>query len=337
MTSHIEVTSNSRVYFGSASTLLERLLPEKRIIVISDTSIDRTHHDLIAPYESILIGQGEQAKSLVTLDEVFARLIEMGADRSVFILGVGGGIVTDITGFVATTYMRGVDFGFVTTTLLGAVDASVGGKNGVNIGGFKNMVGTFSQPQFVVCDASLLASLPVREFRAGLAEVIKTAILGDAELFALLEQSSFEELRQGGEKLQQIIYRSVAVKASVVAEDEREGGRRRILNLGHTLAHAIEKSTPKLSHGEAVAVGLYHITRSAQRENIIAEGDAARIFAVLEQYGFDCTLPAERKELLKAVEGDKKRKGDSIHLILPTSIGSVEDRVVSYKDLEVVL
>jgi 3-dehydroquinate synthase len=333
----IDVTNGSRVYLGQTKELLQQLLPEKRVIVISDSNIDRTHHDLIAPYEHILIGQGEQAKSLTTLEEVYQHLIELGADRSTFILGIGGGIVTDIAGFVASTYMRGVEFGFITTTLLGAVDASVGGKNGVNIGGFKNMVGTFSQPKFVICDVALLHSLSTREFRAGLAEVIKTAILGDRELFETLERTSFEELRKNEELLNEVITRSVKVKASVVADDERESGRRRILNLGHTIAHAIEKSSNKMNHGEAVAVGLHHITRSALAHNIISKSDAERIFALIEQYGFDTELPMERKQLLKAIEADKKRKGDSLHLIFPTAIGAVRDRLVSFEEAQQIL
>ena len=333
----IEITDKSRAYIGNATELLKELLPEKRVIVISDSNIDRTHHDLISPYEHIFVGQGEQAKSLTTLDEIYRKLIELGADRSTFILGIGGGIVTDIAGFVASTYMRGVEFGFVTTTLLGAVDASIGGKNGVNIGGFKNMVGTFSQPKFVICDVSLLHTLPVRELRAGLAEVIKSAILGDAELFNILEQSTFEQVQEEESLLQEIIARSAQVKASVVAEDEREGGRRRILNLGHTLAHAIEKCTSKLSHGEAVATGLYHITNSALHLNLILQSDAERIFAVLEKYGFDTSLPIERKQLLDAIKGDKKRKGDSLHLIIPMAIGRVADRLYSFDMLSEIL
>ena len=337
MTKQIEVTDGSHVYIGGADELLQQLLPEKRVIVISDSNIDRTHHDLIAPYEHILIGQGEQAKSLATLEEIYRKLIELGADRSTFILGIGGGIVTDIAGFVASTYMRGVEFGFITTTLLGAVDASVGGKNGVNVGGFKNMVGTFSQPKFVICDVTLLHSLSDREFRAGLAEVIKTSILGDAELFEILEKSSFDTLRNDNELLEEVITRCVRVKASVVAEDEREGGRRRILNLGHTIAHAIEKSSNKMNHGEAVAAGLYHITRSALAQKMISEGDAGRICALIEQYNFDTELPVERKQLLDAIKGDKKRKGNSLHLIVPTAIGSVADRLYSFEMLEEML
>lgn len=337
MTNKIDVTSGSCVYIGCAKELLQQLLPEKRVIVISDSNIDRIHHDLIAPYEHILIGQGEQAKSLMTLEEIYRRLIELGADRSTFILGIGGGIVTDIAGFVASTYMRGVEFGFITTTLLGAVDASVGGKNGVNVGGFKNMVGVFSQPNFVICDVALLHSLSDREFRAGLAEVIKTAILGDIKLFEILENTSFDAIRNDNELLEEIITHCVRIKASVVAEDEREGGRRRILNLGHTLAHAIEKSSNKMNHGEAVAVGLYHITRSALAQKIISEGDAKRILALIEQYGFDIALPVERKQLLDAIKGDKKRKGDSLHIIVPMAIGRVADRLYSFEILSEIL
>ena len=337
MVEQIDVIGGSRIYIGSVEPLLKELLPERKIIVISDSNIDRTHHDLIAPYEHILIGQGEQAKSLTTLEEIYRRLIELGADRSTFIIGIGGGIVTDIAGFVASTYMRGVEFGFVTTTLLGSVDASVGGKNGVNIGGFKNMVGTFSQPRFVICDVALLHSLSDREFRAGLAEVIKTAILGDKELFEILGQTSFEELRKNEALLNEIISRSVKVKASVVAEDERENGHRRILNLGHTLAHAIEKCSSKFSHGEAVAIGLHHITYSAIERGYITEIEGKRILSIIKQYGFDTTLPVERKQLLEAIKVDKKRNGNALHIILPTAIGTIEDKLISFDELEDIL
>ena len=334
MSKLIEVTAGSCVYMGNAEAMLQQLLPSKRVIVISDTNIDRIYHDLISKYDTILIGQGEQAKGLTTLDEIYRRLIELGADRSTFILGIGGGIVTDVTGFVASTYMRGVEFGFVTTTLLGAVDASVGGKNGINIGGFKNMVGLFSQPRCVVCDVELLHSLPTREFRAGMAEVIKSAILGDAELFKALEQSSFEELHEDSQLLENIVARCIQIKASVVDEDERESGRRRILNLGHTLAHAIEKCSKKMSHGEAVAVGLYHITLFALAQKSIDESEGKRILSLIERYGFETALPVDKKQLRKAMQGDKKRQGDSLHIIIPTAIGAVEDRVVAYNELK---
>jgi 3-dehydroquinate synthase len=184
---------------------------------------------------------------------------------------------------------------------------------------------------------SIFSTLPKREFHAGLAEIIKTAILGDAELFHILEHSSFEELYSNTDLLEAIIMHCVRIKAAIVAEDEREGGRRRILNLGHTIAHAIEKSSNKMNHGEAVAVGLYHITRSALAQNIISQDNADRILSLIDKYDFDTELPIERKLLLKAIEGDKKRNGDSLHLIFPTAIGAVDDRIVLFEDLEQII
>ena len=333
MTNVLEITSESRVYMGDAVALLGELLPSKRVVVISDTNIDRTHKRLIDSYDHILIGQGEQAKSLATLDEVYRKLIDLGADRSTFILGVGGGLVTDVAGFVASTYMRGVEFGFVTTTLLGAVDASIGGKNGVNIGGFKNMVGTFSQPKFVICDVSLFNSLPKREFRAGVAEIIKSAIIADGELFEILEGVSLDVLRKDKVLLEEVVRRAMRVKVDIVSQDERESGLRRVLNLGHTIAHAIEKSSRKMNHGEAVAVGLSRMVESALSQSLLSADDACRIIALLEKYGFDLSSPVDDKSLLDAIKGDKKRKGNSIHAIYPTAIGCVVDRVVALDKL----
>lgn len=329
----IEITSESCVYIGDAKALLAQLLPEKRVIVISDAAVDCHQHGVIAPYETILVGRGEAAKSFSMLDGVYRRLIELGVDRDCFILGVGGGVVTDVAGFVASTYMRGLEFGFVTTTLLGAVDGSIGGKNGVNVGGFKNMVGTFSQPRFVICDVSLFATLPLRDFRAGVGEVIKSAVIGDGELFALLEANSIEALRNDTRLLAEVVVRSMRVKASVVARDPREGGLRRVLNLGHTIAHAIEKSTNALLHGEAVAVGLYYMVRYAVAQSLMSAEDGERVVQLLERYGFDMDLHATKQQLLRAMRGDKKRSGDTIHLIIPTAIGAVEDRVVDYSEL----
>ena len=333
MTNVLEITSESRVYMGDAVALLGELLPSKRVVVISDTNIDRTHKMVIDNYDHILIGQGEQAKNLATLDEVYRQLIDMGADRSTFILGVGGGLVTDVAGFVASTYMRGVEFGFVTTTLLGAVDASIGGKNGVNIGGFKNMVGTFSQPKFVICDVSLFNSLPKREFRAGVAEIIKSAIIADRELFEMLEGTSLDALRKDNVLLEEVVRRAMRVKVDIVSQDERESGLRRVLNLGHTIAHAIEKSSRKMNHGEAVAVGLSRMVESALSQSLLSADDARRIIALLEKYGFDLSSPVDDKSLLDAIKGDKKRKGNSIHAIYPTAIGCVVDRVVALDKL----
>jgi 3-dehydroquinate synthase len=162
----------TKLYFGDAMAMLREVLPESRVVVITDENIMRLYPNLVTQYEHIAIGCGEDIKCMDTVMHIYGELMAMGADRSTFLLGIGGGIVTDITGFVASTYMRGVAFGFVSTTLLGQVDASVGGKNGVNVASFKNMIGTITQPQFVISDVTMLGTLPERELRAGMAEFL---------------------------------------------------------------------------------------------------------------------------------------------------------------------
>ena len=326
--------ANSGVYIGSVEQLLSQLLPKRRVIVITDSNVDRCHSALISSYEHIIIGLGEQAKNLTTLEKVYTQLMEMGADRSTFLLGIGGGIVTDITGFVGATYMRGVDFGFIPTTLLAMVDASVGGKNGVNIGGFKNMVGTFLQPNFVICDTAKLSTLSDREFAAGVAEIIKAAVIADPKLFELLESADFATLRSDNELLSWVVEASLKVKIDVVAADERESGLRRVLNLGHTLAHAIEKSTRVCNHGEAVAVGLCCVAAVAERMGKLAAEERLRIESLCARYNLPTELPEPIEKLLKAIRKDKKREGDKLHLILPTAIGAVEDLALGFDEVE---
>ena len=299
MKANFTVRNQSDVYIASASALLPELLAERRVVVITDASMVRLYGSLIAPYDIILVGQGESSKTLHTIEQIYRKLIELGADRRTFILGIGGGIVTDMAGFAASTYMRGLEFGFVSTTLLGQVDASVGGKNGVNVGGFKNMAGCFSQPRFVICDPEMLTTLPEREFRAGLAEVIKSAIIADRPLFEKLEQSSFEELRTNQTLLGEVVASSVGVKAAIVERDEREGGVRRLLNLGHTLGHAIEKTSREMIHGEAVAVGVVMMARMAQRMGLLAESEADRIQALFVRMGFVLRSPGPSEKGLR--------------------------------------
>lgn len=320
----IKIKDSSEVIVGSVSELLPRLLPDKRVVVVSDTNIDRHYHTLVNHYEHVLIGLGEASKTLVTADAIYKKFISMGVDRSTFVLAIGGGIVTDVAGFVASTYMRGVEFGFVSTSLLGQVDASVGGKNGVNVDGYKNMVGTFTQPRFVICDVGMLRTLPEREVRTGMAEVIKAGIIADEELFSKLELTPLAELTKNPDLLGEVVYRAIKVKADIVERDEREHGDRRKLNLGHTLAHAIEKSSSKMNHGEAVAVGLSLISEAAARRGLLSAADKERICSLLQRTGFDLTPPVAMRVLLKAVSKDKKSEGDVLNVVFPTAIGACE-------------
>lgn len=326
------VRERSEIYIGAAAELLPGLLPQGRVVVVCDAAIDRLYHKLLAPYERVLVGSGESIKTLQTVETVYRRFIELGVDRRTFILAVGGGIVTDIAGFAASTYMRGLNFGFIPTTLLGQVDASVGGKNGVNVDGYKNMVGTFTQPRFVICDPTLLQTLSEREFRAGLAEVVKTAIIADADLFARLERTSFETLRSQVDLLSDAISASVRVKADIVGRDECEAGERRKLNLGHTLAHAIEKCSSRMNHGEAVAVGTAMIADVAVRAGFLTPDDRDRIVALLLALGFELTPPVEVKRLLKEIGKDKKSEDGTLRIVLPVDIGDCEVRPMAAEE-----
>lgn len=327
MDRYIKINEESTLYVGRAAELLDRVVPKGRVVVITDANIDRLYPDLVHRYDYIIIGQGEGVKSLQTVERVYRELMEMGADRSTFILGIGGGIVTDIAGFVAATYMRGVDFGFVSTTLLGQVDASIGGKNGVNVADYKNMVGTFRQPRFVISDVTMLKTLPERELRAGMAEVVKSALVGDAELFSYIEQMvdvmPYEE----------VVLRAVTVKARIVAEDEREGGIRRLLNLGHTLGHAIEKCTREVNHGEAVAIGMSQIAHASVRCGMLAEDDAQRIDTLLDRLGFSLKLPVSIADVLREVKYDKKKSNNVLKVVLPIRIGECIVREMTFDEL----
>ena len=326
------VRSRSGIYIGPVKDILSGVLPEGRVVVVSDATIDRLYHPLLEKYDTVLIGLGESVKTLQTVETIYRRFIELGVDRSTFVLAVGGGIVTDVAGFAASTYMRGLKFGFVSTTLLGQVDASVGGKNGVNVDGYKNMAGTFTQPQFVICDPGLLRTLPDREFRAGLAEVVKAAIIADADLFGRIGNTTFEALRTDTDLLTDAVSAAIRVKADIVERDEHESGDRRKLNLGHTLAHAIEKCSNRMNHGEAVAVGTALIAGAAVKLGVLSEADRDRIVHVLMQLGFDLMPPVDVKRLLKEVGKDKKNEEGILRIVLPVGIGDCEVRPMKIDD-----
>ncbi len=328
----------SQVVVGDVLGTLPDYLPAgRRVIVITDSNVYDYYGTVIDRYEKIVIGLGEENKTHATLLDIYERLLEMEADRSCFILGFGGGIVTDIAGFVATTYMRGVRFGFVATTLLAQVDASVGGKNGVNVGGYKNMVGTFNQPEFVLCDLNVLHTLPKREFRAGLAEVVKAGLIADPALFALFENHSFEDFSEDEALLSEAITRAIQVKKTIVEADEREAGERRKLNLGHTFAHAIEKSSRHFLHGEAVAIGTVTAARISGKLGLLDAALAERVRAVIERMGFSVDAGVPDYRLAEALRLDKKKEGDEVALVLLRGIGDCVIRPVPFDRMEALM
>jgi 3-dehydroquinate synthase len=313
-------TGDSSVYIGETLKNLRDYLPAGKVLIITDANVWDRHRDALPRVETIRLGMGEGIKTLDTAASLYARLVELNADRSTFLVGIGGGIVCDITGFVASTYMRGIPFGYVATSLLAQVDASVGGKNGVNFGGYKNMVGVFNQPEFVICDLSLLSTLPAKEIACGFAEIIKHAAIADPKLFSDLERKSAEARSLDRKVLEHIVYESVRIKAAVVSKDEKEKGERRKLNFGHTFGHAIEK-TCRLSHGEAVSLGMVLASAISVREGLLPEAAHLRLKALLESYRLPIQVVIRKEAMWDALQKDKKRETDRMHFVLLEGIG----------------
>ena len=329
-------TGDSAILVGESLRNLERYISVEEALIITDTNVKRHYLKDFPRCEVIEIGTGEKVKNLDTVQAVYGRLVELEAERSSFIVGIGGGIVCDITGFVASTYLRGVRFGFVSSTLLSQVDASVGGKNSVNFGGYKNIVGVFNQPEFVICDMSLLKTLPEKELSCGFAEIIKHAAIADRGMFSYLEEHYGEALKLDFEVMEKLVYDSLVIKSSIVSRDEREKGERRKLNFGHTFGHAIEMTTG-FPHGEAVSVGMVLASELSMKRGCLPVEDAGRIEGLLQKVRLPTRLRGDGGEVLDALRKDKKRKGDSIHFVLLHGLGNAVVEEISIKELEAVV
>ena len=325
--------SRSRILVGEALERLTDYIPGKNVVIITDENVKALYGKKFPAFPVITIGMGEGIKTLQTAADIFQQLLDMEAQRSTFIVGIGGGIVCDISGFIASTFLRGVGFGFVSSTLLSQVDASVGGKNGVNYKGYKNMVGTFNLPDFVICDMNLLKTLPERDVLCGFAEIIKHAAIEDADLFRYLEDHHEKALCLDSEVIEKLVYDSVVIKAGVVSRDEKEKGERKKLNFGHTFGHAIEK-TAGLPHGEAVSLGMVLAASLSVKKGLLTQNEADRITALLAMYKLPTRITWERAAILDALKRDKKRKGESIQFVLLEAIGKSVIVDISIDDLD---
>mgnify|MGYP001169826612 CR=1 FL=1 len=336
----IDVVLGERSYPVYAGTsLLERVGPlalehglGRRGLVISNETVGTLYAPVVMKslhkagfqVEYASVPDGEAYKSAASAAALYDACVAAGLDRSSFIVALGGGVIGDLAGFVAATYMRGIDYVQVPTTLLAQVDASVGGKTAINHGGIKNLVGAFHQPRFVAADISTLVSLPQREYRAGLAEVVKHGLIADAELFRFAEEQWFALLRvEAGAALRAVV-RSVQIKAEVVSADEREAGRRALLNFGHTVGHAIEAaSNYELLHGEAVAIGMVVEARLSADRGLMPAAQVQRVKALLDRL----TLPThtdgiEFGPVREAMAKDKKARDGRLNFALLHGIGS---------------
>jgi 3-dehydroquinate synthase len=269
---------------------------------------------------------GERHKILATVEALSEELSRAGADRNSVIVAFGGGVVGDVSGLVASLFMRGIDFVQVPTTVLAQVDASVGGKTGVNLKAGKNLVGTFHQPRAVLIDPQVLVTLAEQEFRSGLYEALKCGVIGKPELFRRMEERSDRILKRDAVELEWLIAESVRLKAEVVSADEREGGLRRILNFGHTIGHALEAATSyrRLLHGEAVAWGMIVATSIAAQLGRIDAHSARRITDAVLAFGRLPAIGVGSRNIVRYLQSDKKTKDGVVHFVLPTAIGKVE-------------
>lgn len=323
---------SSEIRVGDSWKAVSELIPDSDVFIVTDENVNRIYGDYFPDFPLMVIPEGEKSKKLGMIEQISAEMLNKDIDRSGFILAIGGGVVCDLAGFLAAVYMRGIRCGYVSTTLLAQVDASTGGKNGVNLGTFKNILGTIRQPEFVICDPSMLLTLPMEEYLSGLAELIKTAIIGDRELFDLIEQHHEDIMKKNTDLLEILVARAVRFKASVVSEDEREKGIRRILNFGHTFGHAIELEK-SIKHGFAVAAGMEMAIRFSATKGYCSEADAERMISMLKRFGLDKKHNVLASRIKELVMHDKKRTGDNIDFIFTRGIGNAFYEKVSEPEL----
>lgn len=332
----IEVKLKDRqsvVVVGECMNNLKKYLKGRKTFIITDSNVDNIYRKRFPGGPVYVVEPGEKSKDLKVVADICRWLLESGADRGAFIAGIGGGVVCDLAGFVASTYMRGVKFGFVATSLLAQVDASIGGKNGVNLDGYKNIIGTFTQPEFVICDVDMLATLPEKEFVNGLAEVVKHALINDADQVSHLEKFNIPILIKDRNEMEYIVGHSVRIKAKVVENDEMEQGERRKLNLGHTWGHAVEK-VAAMPHGESVSVGLAFAAGLSAKKGLLKEEERKRILNLLSGFDLPLMSPADPARVFDAMVKDKKKEGDTIHFILMKGIGNVIVDPVNVEELK---
>jgi 3-dehydroquinate synthase len=324
--------SRSEIRVGSGWKSVSELLPGTGIVIITDDNIGKLYGSGFPDFPVLSVLPGEESKKLTVIEQLAEKLLDAGIDRNGFILAIGGGVVCDLAGFLASVYLRGIRCGYVSTSLLSQVDASTGGKNGVNLGGTKNILGVIRQPEFVICDPSMLHTLSGEEYLSGLAEMIKTAVIGDEELFGMIEANYSGIMARDQDLMTTLVARSVRFKAAVVTEDEKENGLRRILNFGHTFGHAIEMQT-MVKHGFAVASGMELATHFSHERGLIDSAGQRRIIELLERFDLLHPYNISYSLIEKLVMHDKKKAGSGIHFVFAGGIGKAVVEKISIAEV----
>ena len=332
---HLSAMGEYDVVVGRVSDLTK--FPARKPIIVTDENVAKFHLENIKKAtgveQSVIIPAGEAYKNLDTVSHLWKSFLENGLDRKSTVIALGGGVIGDLSGFAAATYMRGIDWIVVPTTLLSMVDASLGGKTGIDLPEGKNLIGSFHPPKLVLADPRLLLTLTDRELRSGMAEVVKHGIISDPDLFELCSRG----LDWVKENLEEIVKRAVTVKIKIIEEDPYEKGFRAALNLGHTVGHAVELvSKFEIRHGEAVAIGMVAEARHAERIGIADKGLSEKISRTLSALSLPTELPKDmpREEIIRAMKMDKKKNAQTIRFALPVDIGKVELVDVTVSDLE---
>ncbi|MCJ7447791.1 MAG: 3-dehydroquinate synthase [Bacteroidales bacterium] len=322
----------SEIFVGKPWEVAAEMIPERGVAIITDENVYNIYGNRFPLFPVLKIVPGEESKRLKVIENLAEQLLDLEIDRSGFILAVGGGVVCDVAGFLASVYMRGIRCGLVSSSLLSQVDASTGGKNAVNLGEIKNVIGNFRQPEFVICDTAMLQTLPEQEYLSGLAELIKTGIIGDLSIFEIIEQNVTAINNRDSILLSDLVARSVRFKAKVVSKDEKENNLRRILNFGHTFGHAIEMHK-SMKHGFAVAQGMLFATDFSLQKGFISSGVRERIINLLQRFKLleEQYIPVNQVE--QHIMHDKKRTGTDIHFIFIEGIGKPLIRTVPVSEV----
>ncbi len=327
-------TASTELHLASGISHLKRITEPKATILITDENVFNAHAKRFKGWNTIVLKPGEEYKVQATVDAIIEKLIEMEADRKTTLVGVGGGVITDITGYVASVYMRGIRFGFLPTSILGLVDASIGGKNGIDVGQYKNMVGIIRQPSFILHDMVFLNSLPQHEWENGFAEVIKHACIKDATMFAALENNSLKTYQGRQKSICELIQRNALIKIKVVQKDEFEKGERRLLNFGHTLGHALETQY-ELLHGQAISIGMTYACHIS--EKLAGFKQTEKVVAVLEKYNLPTYASFDKQKVFEVLKMDKKRERKEMNYVLLEKIGKGVVKSISLKQLEKII
>src|SRR5436190_13102153 len=321
-------------YLTGGISHLKEIVEKDNTIIITDENVYNAHTKRFKNWNCIVLKAGEELKIQSTVDSVIEQLIEMEADRKTTLIGVGGGVITDITGYVASVYIRGIPFSFISTSILAMVDASICGKNGIDVGVYKNMVGVIRQPKFILHDMVFLNSLPQSEWENGFAEIIKHACIKDATMFKELEANTLKKYQGRQKSICELVQRNTIIKTKVVQSDEFEKGERRLLNFGHTLGHGLENQY-ELSHGQAISIGMTYASHIS--EQLIGFKEAQRVINVLEKYNLPTHAEFDKQKVFEVLKMDKKREKKEMNYVLLEKIGKGVVKSIELKTLEQII